>query len=103
MKSSLTFTFETEGAAAAISATALRGPTLGALATGIGATVTAVRLAVEEADWLRAIGLFEGQTVHVMRRALFGGPLHVSTGSGGEFAVDRTLAAQIEVRVDENP
>ncbi len=73
------------------------------LPVGVIARVTAVRLAADEADWLRAIGLFEGQTVRIVRGAPFGGPLHVHTGSGGEFAVDRSLAARIEVAVDERP
>lgn len=51
-----------------------------------------------ELRWLRAIGLFEGQRVTVLRRALFRGPLHVRVASGGEFAVDRALAAHIGVR-----
>lgn len=71
------------------------------LPQGVSARVTAVRLPADEADWLRAIGLFEGQTVRVVRGAPFGGPLHVHTGSGGEFAVDRSLAACIEVMVGE--
>jgi ferrous iron transport protein A len=50
-----------------------------------------------ELQWLRAVGLFEGQTVRVLRRAPFGGPMHIRVGSGGEFAVDPTLAAHIEV------
>ena len=33
----------------------------------------------------------------VMRRGVFGGPLHVRTGSGGEFAIDARLALAIEV------
>ncbi len=65
----------------------------------IGATtkVLKIRLEKEEAAWVRAVGIFEGETVRVLRRALFGGPLHVRTGCGGEFALDRTLAAAIDV------
>lgn len=46
---------------------------------------------------LRAVGVFENETIVVMRRASFGGPLHVRTSSGGEFALDRVLASGIEV------
>ena len=58
-----------------------------------------VRLKGVEADWLRAIGIFEGQQIQVLRRAVFGGPLHVRTGSGGEFVIDRALAGSIEVNL----
>ena len=33
----------------------------------------------------------------VLRRAPFGGPVHVRTSSGGEFALDRRIALAIEV------
>lgn len=61
------------------------------------ARVSAIRLAEAEAAWVRAVGIYEGETVSVLRRAAFGGPLHVRTGCGGEFALDRGLAASIEV------
>jgi ferrous iron transport protein A len=41
--------------------------------------------------------MFEGQRVTVVRRGVFGGPLHVRTGSGGEFAIDARLALSIQV------
>lgn len=59
--------------------------------------IAAIRLGEEEAAWVRAVGIFEGETLEVLRAAIFGGPLHVRTGSGGEFALDRTLAAAIDV------
>ena len=59
--------------------------------------VRGIRLAVSEAGWVRAVGIFEGESVQVLRRAAFGGPLHVRTGCGGEFAIDRRLAACIDV------
>ncbi len=59
--------------------------------------VSKIRLGEEEAAWVRAVGIFEGETVEVLRAAIFGGPLHVRTGSGGEFALDRALAAAIDV------
>lgn len=73
-------------------------PALAQLELSLLAQVRAVNLAPKEAAWLRAIGLFEGQRVTVLRRALWGGPLHVRTGSGGEFAIDRALARAIEVQ-----
>lgn len=59
--------------------------------------VAKISLGDEEAAWVRAVGIFEGETVEVLRAAIFGGPLHVRTGSGGEFALDRALAAAIDV------
>ena len=61
------------------------------------AVVMTVRLEPSEARWLRAIGLCEGQQVTVLRCAPFGGPLHVRTGEGGEFALSRELARAIYV------
>ena len=46
---------------------------------------------------LRAMGLFEGQRVRVLRRGPFGGPVHVRAESGAEFAVERAVAGHIEV------
>lgn len=58
---------------------------------------------MEERDavWLRAIGLGEGETVTVLRKAPLGGPLHVRVSGGAELAVDRELAAKVEVRIGE--
>lgn len=61
------------------------------------AEVSAMHLDPTEANWLRAIGICEGQRVTVLRRALLGGPLHVRTASGGEFAVAADLARAIDV------
>ena len=60
--------------------------------------VSAIRLAAAPLEWLRAVGIFEGERVEILRRAAFGGPLHLRTGSGGEFALDRSLAASIEIQ-----
>jgi ferrous iron transport protein A len=72
---------------------------LASLPTGTWATVRELRAGEDELQWLRAIGLFEGQRVTVLRRAPWGGPLHVRVSSGGEFAVDRAIAAEIDVDV----
>lgn len=56
-----------------------------------------VDLEAEVAAWLDAVGLSEGDALVVLRRAALGGPLHVRTASGGEFAVARELAAKIAV------
>lgn len=56
-----------------------------------------VDLEREAKDWLAAVGLHEGEELVVLRRAALGGPLHVRTSSGGEFAVARELATRITV------
>jgi ferrous iron transport protein A len=43
------------------------------------------------------VGLYEGTPLVLLRRAPFGGPLHVRTAGGAEFAVDAELAAHVEV------
>ncbi len=65
------------------------------------ARIVALQLDAGEARRVRAIGVFENETIVVLRRAPFGGPLHVRTSSGGEFALDRGIAMAIEVEVDE--
>jgi Fe2+ transport system protein FeoA len=59
--------------------------------------VIEVGLEAEFAGWLEAMGIGLGQTLTVLRRAAFGGPIHVRVGSGGEFAVDAALARCILV------
>jgi ferrous iron transport protein A len=59
--------------------------------------IAALALEGDVAAWLAAVGLHEGEEILVLRRAVFGGPIHVRTGSGGEFAVARELAAKIAI------
>ncbi|MDP1829277.1 MAG: FeoA family protein [Archangium sp.] len=63
--------------------------------------ISALRLAAREAAWLRAIGLGEGVTVTVLRKAPLGGPLHVRVSGGAELAVDRELARHVDVEVEK--
>lgn len=70
---------------------------LASLSPDHSAAITALRMAEREAAWLRAIGLGEGNTVTVLRRAPLGGPLHVRVSGGAELAVDRELARLVEV------
>lgn len=44
---------------------------------------------------LDAMGLAVGDVATVIRRAAFGGPLHVRTSCGAEFAVSRSVASSI--------
>jgi ferrous iron transport protein A len=71
--------------------------TLADAAIGRRVRIEDVSLEREAKDWLDAVGLHGGEEVVVLRRAAFGGPLHVRTSSGGEFAVARELASKIEV------
>lgn len=57
----------------------------------------ALRLTPREAAWLRAVGLAEGASVTLLRRAPFSGPLHLRIDGGTELAVDCTLARAIDV------
>jgi len=50
-----------------------------------------------EARWLAALGLAPGQRVAVLRRAAWGGPLHVRTEGAGEVALGLDLAHVIHV------
>ncbi|MBX3261998.1 MAG: ferrous iron transport protein A [Labilithrix sp.] len=79
---------------------AAAAPSGGPLATatsGARVRVVAVRLDADVAAWLAAVGLHVGEEVVVLRRAVLGGPLHVRTSSGGEFAVARELAEKLDV------
>jgi ferrous iron transport protein A len=71
--------------------------TLASAAIGSRVRIVAARLDPDVAAWIAAVGLHEGEEVTVLRRAVFGGPLHVRTASGGEFAVAKEIAAQLEV------
>jgi ferrous iron transport protein A len=72
-------------------------PSLATAALGDAVRIAGVALDVDAAAWLAAVGLDIGEELVVLRRAALGGPIHVRTGSGGEFAVARELAARIGV------
>lgn len=61
--------------------------------------IARVDLDGEAASWVGAVGLHEGEELVVLRRAALGGPLHVRTSSGGEFAVAREVALKITVEL----
>ena len=90
-----------DGAGSSIGANGANGASsvssLAAAAIGAHVRIVAARLDEDVAAWLAAVGLHEGEEVTVLRRAAFGGPLHVRTSSGGEFAVAKELAARLEV------
>lgn len=64
---------------------------------GQSVQIARVSLEGEAAAWVAAVGLAEGEQLVVLRRAAFGGPLHVRLAAGGEFAVGREVARQITV------
>ena len=70
---------------------------LAGVRVGDSARVVALEMEGDFGEWLRAVGIHEGEEVIVLRRGLFGGPLHVRTGAGGEFALNRGLARSIRV------
>lgn len=72
------------------------GACLDTVPVGQTIRVRAVSLSAEEREWLGAVGIVAGEVLTVLRRAALGGPMHVRTEDGGEFAIARSLAAAIE-------
>lgn len=70
---------------------------LAQVANGRRVRIVGGKLDAEVTGWIEAVGLGEGEEVTVLRRAAFGGPLHVRTGAGGEFAVAKEVALLLEV------
>jgi Fe2+ transport system protein FeoA len=71
--------------------------TLATLGVGSSGSVTALRLPVREATWLRAVGLYEGVGVTMLRHAPLGGAVHVRISTGSELALDRELALAVDL------
>lgn len=74
--------------------------TLGALATGRSGVIASLELPADERAWIDAVGLSPGREVTVLRRGVFGGPLHVRVDTGAEFAVDAELARHVVLAGD---
>lgn len=53
------------------------------------------------AAWLAAVGLARDEVVTILRRAPFGGPLHLRSAAGAELAVAREIALAIDVEAAE--
>ncbi|MFO0641687.1 MAG: FeoA family protein [Polyangiaceae bacterium] len=70
---------------------------LSRVALGVPVLVVDVRMDPVDAAWLSAVGLTTGVTLTVLRRAPFGGPLHVATSLGGELALGPQLCDGIFV------
>ncbi len=75
----------------------MKGSSLADATLGQLVRITSLGLDADGAAWLGAVGLHEGEELVVLRRAAFGGPLHVRTGAGGEFAVAREVAVLLLV------
>jgi ferrous iron transport protein A len=73
------------------------GRCLAEVATGATVCVVGLSLEGDLSAWLAAVGIEIGERLTVLRRAAFGGPLHVRTRSGGEFALNVALARSIAV------
>jgi ferrous iron transport protein A len=71
---------------------------LDSLELGQEGRVVSIVLDRDLAAWVAAVGIREGERLTVLRRAAFGGPIHVRTVAGGEFALARSLARAILVR-----
>ena len=71
--------------------------TLASAAIGQSVRIAKAELEEDIAAWLAAVGLAEGEELVVLRRAAFGGPLHVRLATGGEFAVAREIAQKLSV------
>lgn len=70
-------------------------------ALGVRVRIVGAQLDEDVAAWLAAVGLHDGEVVTVLRRAAFGGPLHVRTSAGGEFAVAKELAIRLRVALED--
>lgn len=70
---------------------------LDALADGVEGTIVSLDLSGELLLHLDAMGIAPGRGVCVLRRAAFGGPLHVRLDTGAEFALDRDVAHGVRV------
>lgn len=70
---------------------------LAQLPQGTEATIESIVAAESDADLLRAMGFVEGYPICVLRRAPWGGPLHVRVGPTS-FALSAALATSILVR-----
>lgn len=71
--------------------------TLAALPLGVVARIVSIVTDTATRHYLMAVGLREGDTAEVLRRAIFGGPLHIRAECGAEFALAKALAEQVRV------
>ena len=65
------------------------------LEAGASATIASLDVSAEEHAELDAVGISAGRGVVLLRRAPFGGPLHLRIDTGVEVALDAELAGRI--------
>lgn len=70
---------------------------LATLAVGETAQLLTLSLPDDERRWLEAVGLEAGAQITVLRRALFGGPLHLRINDDTELALAVALAERVQV------
>jgi Fe2+ transport system protein FeoA len=75
-----------------------RAHALASVVPGLTVRVAKLELEPDMCTWLSAVGIGLGEMLTVLRRAAFGGPLHVRTSAGGEFALNLSLARSILIR-----
>jgi ferrous iron transport protein A len=76
--------------------------TLSDLASGSAAVVDSLHLESDDvglAQRLHALGIVPEKPIQVLRKAGFGGPLHVRVGVTTEVAIRRREAARVKVRL----
>jgi len=74
--------------------------TLAELGPGASGRVVTCAVDAEVSRWLGALGIAPGVCLTVLRRGVFGGPLHVRAENGAEFALGRDLARGVSVRAE---
>jgi ferrous iron transport protein A len=80
-----------------------RALTLATVPIGLPALVQHIDLDDAARMWLAAVGIDNGETLTVLRRAPFRGPLHVRLASGAEFALGFQMTEAVAVTLPGNP
>lgn len=75
--------------------------TLATMRSGERGRVARVDVSPEVSRWLGALGIAPGTALTLLRRGLWGGPLHLRSDAGAEFAIASSLAAEV-VLADES-
>lgn len=76
--------------------------TLASMRPGEQGRVARIEVSPEVSRWLSALGIAPGTSLTLLRRGIWGGPLHLRSEVGAEFALDRSLASEVILR-DEAP
>jgi ferrous iron transport protein A len=71
--------------------------TLETVSAGNVVRVIGFRLEEDMRAWVAAVGIGLGERLTILRRGAFGGPIHLRTAAGGEFALEMSLARSILV------